>query len=215
MGLRVGYIRYINDLIVREFGHIDGLSMLELGNQTVRKSARKEFGKTGKECYEGLGMEHCSIDLNGKDGALKLDLSKDILKDDWNNHFHVITNSGTTEHIEPFTSQYECFKNIHNFMSVGGISIHIIPDYSQSKKKNFFKHKHCNNYYSASFFKMLAKENDYTLLDSRKHGTYIRACVRKDSNLPFMLDGDLFLSKITRREDGRTYSYKNGRFTFG
>ena len=121
MGLRIQYIKYGNRFIKSEFKRHKGLSMLELGNQTIRRSSKHDLPKTGKKYFESLGMHHTSVDLNGLDGAIALNLSKPIINPNWVNHFDVVTNFGTTEHVEPYEAQYACFRNIHNFMAVNGL----------------------------------------------------------------------------------------------
>lgn len=74
-------------------------TMIELGN--------KKTNFVWKHYFENMGISHTSIDLNGQDGALKLDLTKpiDIPPAD------VVTNFGTSEHV---LDQKACFLNIHN-----------------------------------------------------------------------------------------------------
>lgn len=79
---------------------IDGItSMLELGN--------KRWGKRTpyKPYFEGLGIRHVSVDLNGCDGALRLDLRKPLGL----GRFDMVTNFGTTEHV---SEQEPVWRNI-------------------------------------------------------------------------------------------------------
>ena len=97
-----------------------GMKMCELGDQTMRWSGHI----SGKGYFTSKGVsQHVSIDLNGRHGALRLDLSKPI--DKWNNYFDMVTNFGTIEHVE--NGIYEAFQNIHNFCKVGGVFIHMGP----------------------------------------------------------------------------------------
>ncbi len=62
--------------------------------------------------------EYLSIDLHDIDGVTKFDLSvynPEQFKAD------VITNIGTSEHVEYEEGQYNCWKNIHSWLEVGGI----------------------------------------------------------------------------------------------
>ena len=198
MGLRKRYIDYINNFIVSEFGNYQDIKMLELGDQII-KGREMSQKSTGKEYFTNLNINHTSVDMNGLHGALKYDLSKDIIRDDWLNHFNVITNSGTTEHVEPFKSQYECFKNIHKFCSLSGIMIHIVPDALEVERKDAFKKKHCNNYYTRAFFELLATRVKHAL-------RYV--CFKKMKNIKFMNDRDLFLLNIVRKEGGKEYKFE-------
>ena len=204
MGIRLQYIDYIH----KACNFISGNRMLELGNQVMRGKNRPPE-KTGKRFFTNRGFEHTSIDINGKHGAVVLDLSKPIIKPEWNGYFDIITNLGTTEHIEPFEGQYECFKNLHNFLSEGGVLVNIVPDAERSFKHNFFRKRHCNNYYKRDFFKMIAEVNSYELINLSVRNIYQYSCLIKKVDQSFMEDSDLFLSGIYRREDGLIYD-ENG-----
>src|SRR5690606_13935982 len=65
-----------------------GESMLELGN---KKNERGVY----KTEFEALGFRHISVDLNGKDGALRKDLQRPVKL----GQFDMVTNFGTTEHV--------------------------------------------------------------------------------------------------------------------
>lgn len=204
MGLRRSYLTFIRTSVESTIGAFDGTRMLELGNQRI---ARRAFAgaRTGKAYYTRLGVEHTSLDFNGKDGAVPLDLSVEIDKPEWAGHFDIITNSGTTEHVEPFEAQYTCFKNLHAWLKPGGIAVHIVPAVEGLETTDRWT-RHCNNYYSAAFFEMLARENDYELVASTVINHLRAACLRKSSDAPFMGDRSLFLSFVTRKEGGIDYS---------
>jgi hypothetical protein len=72
-------------------------------------------------------IEHVSIDINGRNGAINLDLSKDLLlmHPEWKEYFDLVTNYGTAEHVS--NGIYECFKNIHDVCKVNGIIINDGP----------------------------------------------------------------------------------------
>lgn len=86
-------------------------TMIELGN-------KKTKGITWKSHFENMGIQHTSIDWNGKDGALPLDLNGPIFLEPAD----VVTNFGTSEHV---TNQEMCFENI-NRLSKKWI-VHQIP----------------------------------------------------------------------------------------
>jgi hypothetical protein len=204
MGLRRSYLDFIEASVESTIGHFAGTHMLELGNQRI---ARRAFAgaRTGKAYYTRLGVAHTSLDINGKDGAVPLDLSRDIDKPEWAGYFEIITNSGTTEHVEPFEAQYTCFRNLHKWLKPGGVAVHIVPAVEGLATTDRWTH-HCNNYYSADFFEMLARENDYALVASTVINHLRAACVRKLSDAPFMTDQALFLQHVARKEGGIDYS---------
>lgn len=86
--------------------------MLELG--------AKQFGRY-KEFFLSSGFdEHVSVDLNGKGGSLALDLQKPLGL----GQFDVVTNFGTTEHVD---EQEPAWKNVHDAVRVGGYLVSTTP----------------------------------------------------------------------------------------
>lgn len=165
MGLRLSYINFINFFIEKNYGiNINGLKMLELGDQIIKAKSGIAEG-TGKDYFTRLGFDHTSVDINGNRGALVRDLtiSSDFLE--WPEYFDIITNSGTTEHVEPIEGQFECFKILHNCLKIGGIVIHLVPDIKELENGYFVNH--CNYYYSENFFNELYKNSDYTILENK------------------------------------------------
>jgi hypothetical protein len=123
----------------------NGLRLVELGNQTYN-------GKPAKKLYEAKGVIHTSIDINGKDGALPLDLSHLITEPI---RCDLLTNYGTTEHV---ANQYECFNNIHNMVAVNGIMIHGVPFVNNWAK-------HGRYYFTPNFFTSLSVLCGYKIID--------------------------------------------------
>ena len=94
--------------------------MIELGNKV-------SGGRSYKEHFEALGIEHISVDWNGKDGALKLDIRELIPIEEVNpsgRRADMVTNIGTTEHVDP---QYHVWKNIVDWIAVGGVLVSSTP----------------------------------------------------------------------------------------
>lgn len=208
MGLGRIYFDYIDKCAEDVIGSLRGKRMLELGNQHNGDESIPE--KTGKEYYTNRGVEHISVDLNGMDGALKVDLSKPINIPSWQGYFDIITNCGTSQHVEPKKAQYICFMNIHNCLKLGGIAVHLVPDIDELKNKGCWKWL-CNHYYSHEFFKMLAMNNDYNLVSLKVIDGNICACLQKKYDRPFMENQKEFLKYITRREWGEVYPGINDR----
>jgi len=153
-----------------------GLDLCELGNQSYA-------GKMAKQMYTAKGVKHTSIDINGLGGSLKLNLDSPLPKN-LENKFSVVTNYGTSEHVN---NQYSTFKNIHVVGKVGCIMIHGVP---------LIGHwlKHSRYYYSTQFFIELSIACNYRLVDFQILNTAhysspknLVACVlRKDKNTPFI-----------------------------
>jgi hypothetical protein len=202
MGLLSSYLDYILDCVNETLGDLAGKRMLELGDQVVYDDRIPEA--TGKEYYEKRGLYHTSVDLNGQHGALRVDLSKPIRNRALLDAFDVVTNCGTSEHIEPLKAQYVCFMNVHNCLKQGGIAIHLVPDIVELEQHGRWKN-HCNNYYSHEFFRLLAELNGYTLVSSKVINGQRCVCLQKNSQAPFTQDQDAVLAAISLRQGGTVY----------
>ena len=182
---------------------VKGSKMLELGNEWLQPGCWERWAKTSdfdksqfrtkqrntptpltdengletylvsKYLFEHLGVEHTSVDLNGLDGALKVDLTKDFMTDEapswWDDsnpdlkqyfeYFDVVTNCGTTEHVdnENGHNNYNAWKNLHNFLRVDGLHFSSLPAIG-------YWPDHCNIYYNCEFFEKLCDYCNYDLL---------------------------------------------------
>ena len=199
MGLNLTTLHVIDTSIQEVFGQTRPLRMLELGDQVIQERTLAET--TGKGYFERRGFIHVSVDRNGRHGAMCRDLTKPEQFADWHEMYEIITNSGTTEHVEPFEAQYDCFGIVHDCLKVGGIAIHLIPDAEAHDQRGAWKN-HCHYYYTASFFEMLAQACGYRLrLNTVLNGLRC-AVVQKTGATPFMNNRDLFFTHIARRKIG-------------
>jgi len=210
-------LRFIETSIEQAFGErrTSGLRMLELGNQEIREPDIDE--DTGKEYFTNRGYEHVSVDVNGLHGAVARDLTRPEQFQDWHGAWDILTNSGTTEHVEPLEAQYECFSIIHDCVRTGGIAVHLVPDAHERDKNGAWK-GHCRFYYSGEFFELLAKECEYELLANTVINGLRCAAVGKTKDAPFMDDRPGFLGSIAQRDYvRRSYYrdlYRSGRAVF-
>ena len=158
----------------------EGLSLCELGNQKFTFKRQ-----SGKQYYLSLGVNHVSLDLNGKDGAIPLDLDVDIPKS-FSNKFEVVTDYGTIEHVN---NQYGVFKNVHNLCKEKGVMIHVLP---HVKSPNAVSERY---YFSQEFMEGLAKKNGYKILEleiykdpplENSKTWVIRTVFFKTKNTPFV-----------------------------
>ena len=96
---------------------LHGNSMLELGGKI-------NAGLTYKAYFESLGFRHVSIDWNGQNGAIKRDLRLPL----WDElgQFDMVTNIGTTEHVD---GQAGVWENIHYMTKVDGVYVGQCPYY--------------------------------------------------------------------------------------
>ena len=90
-----------------------GSSMLELGNKKNREHIYKAF-------FESHGFRHVSVDMNGLDGALNMDLRKPLNL----GTFDMVANIGTTEHV---SDQAGVWRNICEAMHIGSVLVSVTP----------------------------------------------------------------------------------------
>jgi hypothetical protein len=126
-----------------------GLSVCELGNQRIDKKI------PSKKYYTKKGAEHTSIDLNGRDGSLPLDL-EGAMPIGMKGKFRLVTNYGTLEHVN---RQYEAFGNV-NFLCApfNGVMIHAFPMVGNWNG-------HCRYYYTPDFILHFAKLCRYNVFN--------------------------------------------------
>jgi hypothetical protein len=95
-----------------------GSSMLELGNKRKGDFVFKAF-------FEGRGFRHVSVDTNGLDGAIPLDLRQPLNL----GTFDMVTNFGTSEHVseKDYEGQVQCWRNIMEAMHVGSVLVSVTP----------------------------------------------------------------------------------------
>ena len=194
MGLHSSNLDLIHSWTQKTCAHIVRPRMLELGDQVIVDVGTTGH-TTGKQFFQSLGYEHVSVDINGQHGAERLDLTRPRNFLHWRDHYDVITNAGTTEHIEPFEHQFTCFKIIHDCAKTGALMIHIVPDAQCMIDQGQWR-GHCAYYYSKAFFNMLAHSNDYAILYLDLEDQLVRAVLQKRNSSDFMVDKDLFFSKI-------------------
>ena len=191
MGIGVEIISFFNRSVNLTFGDINGLRMLELGDQKLHANiwVKGKERVWAKDYFEMRGCHHYSIDWHGQNGAYPLDLAKVITDTFWLGRFDIVTNFGTAEHVE---NQYTCWRNIHNFGRQGSIYIHVLPEVNRYPKK------HCKYFFDKSFFENLVRTNGYTPLLSERIESigHWGASYIKSSNRRFMLNERKFLSWI-------------------
>ena len=188
------YFDFVNDCIRLEFYEPAGLSMFELGNQRIISGS---IHTTAKQHFTSIGMNHTSVDLNGEDGALPLDLRQPELFKEFRNKFDILTNLGTTEHVEPINNQYECFSIIHDIVRPGGIMIHMVPDVEELDNSGAWK-DHCNVYYKKEFFFALADKCNYTILENQVIFGLRSVSMRKETSIAFTTNREIFSLIETR-----------------
>jgi hypothetical protein len=143
-------------------------SILELGNQRLKPykpvSLKKDPNPrppSAKGYFSKIGISHTSIDKNGCDGSMPLDLTtnlQDVIKE----RYSLVTNFGTSEHVK---KQYPCWKNIHDLCKKGGHFIHTLPPVGFWER-----HPNCFYWYTEEFLEKLAELNDYKIKKLYRRG---------------------------------------------
>jgi len=130
---------------------LPGLKMCELGNQIWFD------GGSAKKIFITLGVDHISLDWNGLDGAVLIDLRVPIDQSLWEK-FEVVTDFGCSEHVE---NPYEVNRNIHRLARSGGLIIRTVPFTGTWLG-------HCPYRYRVDAFEKLAKACSYALQINEK-----------------------------------------------
>lgn len=140
----------------RLYPNYKGMRILEFGNKRRNKTPyREEYLANGARTYH-------SIDINGLDGAIPVDLRRedaaDIIKEKTGYaNFDFITNIGTSEHVYVQRSFYKC---VHELMHENTYVVHWTP---QAHKR--IEHSRVGSVWHAypEFFEHLAKHNGYDI----------------------------------------------------
>lgn len=167
---------------------VSDMRVCEFGNQYMRVPGIPH--SSGKEYFESLGAKHISLDLNGRTGSIKMDLSKDVLlmHPEWAGAFDLVTDFGTIEHVE--NGVYEAFLNAHNLCRKGGVMLHTLP-------LSGCWPGHSPYHFDDVFFPRLALCSKYVVVvhslqtttygkHSRKPKTNVSAVMIKSRDEPFM-----------------------------
>jgi hypothetical protein len=200
---------------------LEGLKMGEFGAQRLvlktypKKSEYQDYDNS-KKYFKSLGIVHVSFDTNGKWDSLKVDLSK--IHSDWQGHFDIVTDYGTSEHVRG--GQYQVFANIHNFVRVGGVMCHGNPMIGRMQMGH---PAHDSVYYHPDFYSKLANLNGYEVIDieimrdarrTKKKGGDLTSVLKKVNDRPFCSEEDFWsLKAIDDYSEGQALT--KDRFKFG
>lgn len=111
--------------------------------------------------YQSKGVMYRCIDLNGENGADKIDLSSQF---DVIYGVDLVTDFGTNEHVtkpnEGFSWEaiYNCWVNKHNLLKVGGVMI------SENPKDGHWE-LHGYSYYTEDFYRELVLMCNYEIIE--------------------------------------------------
>jgi hypothetical protein len=158
--------------------------LVELGiqeNYTNNTYLRDELSSQYKE--------YISVDLHELSNVTICDLS---IYQPKKFNCDILTNFGTTEHVEYEDGQYNCWLNVHSWLNVDGIAIHEIP-------KTGHWPNHCRYYCDHSFFNEFTKLG-YEILELRdtiySPGNLVWCVMKKVKEMDFM-DKETFFKYMT------------------
>lgn len=157
-----------------------GESMLELGNKV---NTCGDVRLIYKAFFISKGFRHVSVDMNGKDGAIKKDLRKPLGL----GTFDMVTNLGTTEHVSPgkYEGQAACWQNICEAMHVGSVLVSVTPKPGAQKWAT-----HGCWYPEPGFFTDLAGLNGMVVERLYTDDNLVFARLRRESDQVFLMPDD-------------------------
>lgn len=160
------------------------MSFVEDGQQIHRESARAWM--------ERQGFKYACIDMDGKHGALRLDLNTITYNDVTIAYrgatyyrppsvvFDIVANHGTSEHV---FDQANVFRLMHDLTTCGGLMIHAVPTPQFGAGHGFY-------FYDETIFNDLAHANRYEIVHMfRRREPYeiILVALRKVHDAPFAM----------------------------
>lgn len=177
----MGITQLSMDRLKRHGCLIPGIRMGELGAQNMYDS--NHYGAIAKDVFVRMGIDHRSFDITPHQGAEFMDL-RDAVSDGLIGAFQVVTDFGTTEHVDG--DYYQALKNIHDMTERGGLMIRENP------KTGHWPGHGCN-YVDKDFYVGLAELCRYEvveLVEEFAMGNYVDggnvcAVLRKRDDGPF------------------------------
>lgn len=200
MGIQANGMKLIHQVVDNFEGEYN---VMNWGNAYIRTGTQKWIFDNGKipvgttlPAYAGngswasrdyfplVGGNHKSIDMNGKEGSLVIDLRLAIEGDDEHGVLDwadLIIDAGTSEHV---AVQYYNWKNLYDVCRVGGYMVHILP-------KVGYWAGHCEFKYTSDFFTQLSDAMGYEIIelydDIENESRGDVCCIfKKVSDIPFM-----------------------------
>jgi hypothetical protein len=192
----VSNLLYEKYLSVKDEHFSGSMEFLEIGDQDIIFGENK--GRKMRHLEGSYYSKWESIDLHKREGVTIKDLSIEHPEEYlWD----IVSNFGTSEHVEPKTGHYNCWKNIHEWTKIGGYSIHEIPEIGSWKG-------HCRYYYDFDFFKNFEKIGydiiDLFHIEYEKNGNLIFCLMKKIEEKEFF-DLDEFNDSV-KVDEGTTSS---------
>lgn len=168
--------------------------LLELGDQEIYDSSIGTIGQKLRHINFFKPKSYTVYDIQESDGVTYCDLSQPIKEP---KKFDIITNFGTTEHVELEDGQFNCWVNIHNMLKEDSTLINIVPC------DNGGWIGHCRYYYTKKFFNSF-EDIGYKLIEYKiVNDLCCLSVLRKDKHLNF-LEKDVFWSNILVKKENNS-----------
>jgi len=166
------------------------MNMIEMGYQDINQdddpSGKKFPPAKFRDLYKNKFKTWRTLDLCGGEGVEPFDLS--ILTNE-RECSDIITDYGTTEHVEKEEGQYNCWVNTHNMLKTNGLVIHALPMAGAWPG-------HCRWYYTPYFFRSFEKYGYKIIkLEQTWHSLVLCKMIKANNN-PFM-SYENFMSIVT------------------
>lgn len=174
------------------------LELLELGDQEIHDPGLGALFSKLRDSSIFKTKKYVTYDLHSRLGVDIFDLSE---KHDNYNKFDVITNFGTTEHVEPEIGQYNCWYNIHNLLNLGGMIISIVPCSDGGWED------HCRYYYNKLFFEQF-EEIGYELKSYKViNDLNCFSILKKIDNSSFLNEEEFWKYLVIKKENDSNIIY--------
>lgn len=168
---------YIKYLEAREKYFTHEMELLEIGDQDIIFG--ENSGRKMRDIEKSFYQKWETIDLHQREGVTIRDLS---VEKEESYSWDIVSNFGTSEHVEPEEGHYICWKNIHKWTKLGGYSIHEIPESGSWKN-------HCRFYYDLNFFRSFESVGyeiiDLCQINYKGNGNLVFCLMKKNEERDF------------------------------
>jgi hypothetical protein len=182
----MGLTQHTFDLVTKWGSPMKQKRMLELGDQIIYFGSQYGTYSTPYFKQHFPDLDHVCIDIKPEKFAVDMDLRKPFEKA-WNNHFDIVTNAGTTEHVTTDKGFWMAYKNVHDCLKIGGVVIHENPMTGNWKG-------HGDHYVTEKFYEQMADDMGYDIMELGTHpamgnttdGWNVYCVLKKIDDRPFV-----------------------------
>ena len=194
----MGYVMLYDNEVRKLNLNFKNLDLLELGDQEIHDHRLAPMFSKLRNSRIFDAKRYVVYDLHKREGVTEYDLSEVHHECE---KFDVITNFGTTEHVEPELGQYNCWLNIHNMLKPNGIIINIVPCSDGGWED------HCRYYYNQLFFEQF-EDIGYNLLSYKV--ILDKNCfsvLQKKQDNEFLKEEDFWKNLVVRKQNNSDIIY--------